>query len=87
MHQIYRRKTMSKGDSNKVALQLYWNHISAWVFSCKFDVYFSEHLLLRPPLEGTFSSVNGCWILGLQSLQYFLQYQILKAQERTNDDE
>ena len=31
------------------ALQLYWNHTSAWVFSCKFAAYFqnnfsSEHL-------------------------------------------
>ena len=25
---------------NKVALQLYWNRTSAWVFSCKFAAYF-----------------------------------------------
>ena len=34
---------------NKVAKQLYWNHTSAWVFSCKFAAYFqntftNEHL-------------------------------------------
>ena len=36
MQQIYRRAPMPKCYFNKVALQLYWNHTSAWVFSCKF---------------------------------------------------
>ena len=27
---------------NKVAKQLYWNHTSAWVFSCKFAAYFQN---------------------------------------------
>ena len=40
---------MPKCDFNKFAKQLYWNHTSAWVFSCKFDAYFqnsffTEHL-------------------------------------------
>ena len=40
---------MPEGDFNKVVLQLYWNHTSAWVFSCKFAAYFQnifseEHL-------------------------------------------
>ena len=40
---------MLKCDFNKVALQLYWNHTSAWVFYCKFIAYFQniffwEHL-------------------------------------------
>ena len=40
---------MPKYDFNKVALQIYWNHTSAWVFSCKFAAYFQntfyeEHL-------------------------------------------
>ena len=26
-------------DFNKVVLQIYWNHTSAWVFSCKFAGY------------------------------------------------
>ena len=30
MQQIYRRTAMPKCDFNKVALQLYWNHTSAW---------------------------------------------------------
>ena len=33
---------MSKCDFNKAALQLYWNHASACVFSCKFAAYFQD---------------------------------------------
>ena len=49
LQQIYRRTPVLKCDLNKVALQLYWNHTSSWVFSCKFAVYFQntfheEHL-------------------------------------------
>ena len=49
MKQIYRRTPLPKYDFNKVALQLYWNRTSAWVFSCKFAAYFQntfsqEHL-------------------------------------------
>ena len=40
---------MPKCDFNIVALQLYWNRTSKWVFSCKFAAYFqntfsSKHL-------------------------------------------
>ena len=47
--QIYRRTLMPKCDFNKIALQLYWNRTSAWMFSCKFATYFQstssfEHL-------------------------------------------
>ena len=43
---------MPKCDFNKVGLQLYGNHTSAWVFSCKFAAYFQntfyqEHLCVR----------------------------------------
>ena len=31
---------MPKYDFNKIAEQLYINHTSAWVLSCKFAVYF-----------------------------------------------
>ena len=49
MQQIYWRTPMPKSNFNKVALQFYWNHISAWVFSSKFAAYFQntffkEHL-------------------------------------------
>ena len=42
MHQIYRRTPMPKSDFNKVALQLYENHTSTWVFSCKFVACFQN---------------------------------------------
>ena len=33
---------MPKCDFNKVALQLYWRHTSAWVFYCKLAAYFQN---------------------------------------------
>ena len=39
--QIYRRTPTPMCHFNKVAKQqLYWNHTSAWVFSCIFTAYF-----------------------------------------------
>ena len=68
MQQIYRRTPMPKCDFNKVALRLYWNRTSAWVFSCKFAAYFqnifSEHpkntsggLLLRVICRGSIKPI------------------------------
>ena len=45
MQRIYKRTPMSKYDFIKVALRLYWNHISVWVFSYKNT---SGGLLLLP---------------------------------------
>ena len=42
MQQIYRRTQMPKCYFNKVALQFYWNHTSAWLFSCKLAAYFQN---------------------------------------------
>ena len=42
MQQIYNRTPMPKYDFNKVSKQLYWNHTSAWVFSCNFAAYFQN---------------------------------------------
>ena len=42
MLQIYSRTPMPKSRISKVASQLYWNHTSARVFSCKFAVYFQN---------------------------------------------
>ena len=36
------------------ALQLYWNHSSVWVFSCKFAANFQNTFYLRTPLESCF---------------------------------
>ena len=42
MQQICRRTPMPKSDFNKFAKQLYWNHTSVWVFSCKFAACFQN---------------------------------------------
>ena len=49
MQQLYGRTPMQKCDFRKVVNQLYWNHTSAWLFSCKFAAYlqnscFDEYL-------------------------------------------
>ena len=53
---IYRKTPKSKCDFNKITLQFYWNHTSAWVFTCIFQIscIFSEHLFLRAAMEGCF---------------------------------
>ena len=38
---------MPKCDFNKVAMQLYWNQISAWEFSSKFAAYFQNTFFLE----------------------------------------
>ena len=53
MQQIYRRTSMPKCDFNKVALQFYWNHTSAWVFSCKFAAYFQNNFFRTPFRKNT----------------------------------
>ena len=40
MQQIHSGTPIPKFDFNKVALQLYWNCTSAWVFPCKLAAYF-----------------------------------------------
>ena len=42
---IYMRTPTPKCDLNKIALQLYWNHRSAWALSCKFPAYFQNTFL------------------------------------------
>ena len=58
MQQIY-RKPMPKCDFNEFALQLYWNHTSAWVSFCKFAVYSIYRTpFSTTPLCGYFCSEN-----------------------------
>ena len=42
MQPIYQGTPMPKCDFNKIAKQLYWNHTSACLFSCKFAAYFEN---------------------------------------------
>ena len=63
MQQIYRRTPMPKYDFDKVALQVYWNHTLAQVFSCKFSAYFKdtfskEHLWAAAP--------HATWIIFIE---------------------
>ena len=41
---ICRRTPTPKCVFNKVALQLCWNRISTWVFTCKFGAYFHNNI-------------------------------------------
>ena len=65
MQQIYWRTPMPKCNFNKVGLQLYRNHTSARVFSCKFAAYFQntsswEHTrrLLLDVFSGNFAKFS-----------------------------
>ena len=68
MQQIHRRTPMPKCGFNKVALQLYGNHTSVWVFPCKFAPYFQktfskEHLSraasdLQQPMNGIANQID-----------------------------
>ena len=59
--EIYRKAPMSKCDFNKVALQFYRNHTSAWLFSCIFAAYF------RTP----FSKNTFGWLILVKTNRYF----------------
>ena len=65
MQQIYRRKPAPKCDFNKVALQLYWNHTSTWVFSCKFAAYF----------RNTFSQEH-LWVAAFENLTFQMYHTL-----------
>ena len=45
--QNHRRTPMPKCGFNRVVLQLYWNHSSAWLFSRKFAAYFQNTFSLE----------------------------------------
>ena len=59
MLEIYRITPMVQYDFNKLALQIYWNRTSAYLFYSKFAVYLSEHLFIRTCLEGSFCTSVG----------------------------
>ena len=39
MQQIYRKTSIPKCDFNKVTLQFYWNHTSAWVLGMGMAIF------------------------------------------------
>ena len=73
---------MLKWDFNKVALQLYWKHTSAWLFSCRFAADFQNtfgcfwyfHFLPLSSAEipiWRFFSIDGDW-----NIQFKRQYKV-----------
>ena len=53
---------MPKCDFDKVAKQLYWNHTSTWLFSCKNVAYF----------QNTFF-IEHLWVAASDIAKYFKQ--------------
>ena len=69
--------TMPKCDFNKVAKKLYWNHTSAWMFSCKVAAYFQKHLFLRTPLDDCFWKMQFSSTLNCnQKLKWYLSIEL-----------
>ena len=72
MQQTYRTTPMQKSDFNKVALQFYWNHTLAWLFSCRFAAYFhkifSEEHPRTAASPGFFQMINVILRKGLAAL-------------------
>ena len=67
----------------QIALQRYWNHTSAWVFSCKFAAYFQntfslEHVCVAASvfqqLLTKFNSTSGCWMI---SVTWSINFQMI----------
>ena len=71
MHQIYRRTPLPKSDFNKVAKQIYINHTSAWVFSCKFAAYF-QNSFSEEQLSVTASIIYCRLLIALSIYSQFL---------------
>ena len=78
--------THTKCDFNKIAKQLYWNHTSAWVFSCKFAAYFenifsyenlwataSEYFSTKGFLKTTLSHIS--WVLNWSGTESNTKWQ------------
>ena len=65
MEQIYRRPPMAKCDFNKTAKHFYWNHTSAWIFSCKFAAYFRDTFLQEHLWRVASVYILECFYLGV----------------------
>ena len=92
MQKIYRRTPVPTCDLNKVALQLYWNHTSTWVFSRKFPVYFqntfsSENLWVAASIACTlaiyWNNVNNEFRYTEQSPEVFYKKMFLKTSQNS----
>ena len=64
---------MPKCDFNKVALQLYRNHTSAWVFSCTFAASSQDTF---------YKNTSGGLLLSVSTCQYIIKYWDLKNERK-----
>ena len=55
MQQIYRRTPILKSDFK----QLYWNHTSTWLFSCKFAAFFQNTFFMEQLSVDASDNLNG----------------------------
>ena len=78
MQQIYRRTPMRKCDFRNVANQLYWNHTSAGVFTCKFAVYL-QNRCFDEYLWGTTSANFYSTCLPYFSIQIHLKFGLFSV--------
>ena len=90
IQQIYRRTPMLKRDFNKAALQLYWNHTSAWVlsynlinllhiFRTPFTKNSSGRLLLKIPDEKCSKNCFTCLLIVLLVLLAEILFLLVSA--------
>ena len=69
---VFNKRTgMPKFDFNKAALQLYWNHTSASVFSWKFVAYFQETFSWEHLWKAASATCFSSWLIhGANTLEY-----------------
>ena len=82
MLEIYWRTPMSKCDFNKVALQLYWNHTSAWVsvnLPHIFRTPFPKNTSGRLPLADSTWLFNSWMIFDLVLLELEKLWEVISS--------
>ena len=75
MQQIYRKIPMQKCEFSKVADQIYWNHTSIWVFSCKFAAYLQKSCFDKT-LWATTSANFHSTCLPYFSIQIYVKFEL-----------
>ena len=76
MQQIYKRTRMPKFDFNKAALQLCWNHTSAWVFSWKFVAYFQKTFSWERLWKAASATCFSLWLIHCANTLEYICCQI-----------
>ena len=71
---MFRKRQILKCDVNKVVLQHYWNHISAWVFFCKFAAYFRNSTLQEHFWRAASVDISSSYLYHMFFLVAVLKY-------------